>query len=118
MAVQIVLGLEHEIKDILLDWLREFDIDHGSVSEVDLVLEHLLLSIHALDHKGDCTEDISDLEGAYDRHHVCEEHHQLPLWINITTTEHHDSRVLCDKIFSEHWLVIETALVGEVLLVG
>ena len=48
LGIQIVLGLKHELSDIVLEVLREFHVLHRSVRDVDLLLKALRFSVEGL----------------------------------------------------------------------
>ena len=67
LVVQVILGLVHELPDIVLEELWEFHVEHGGVGHVNLLLDLLAPSVESGEHYSHGSEDVGNDEGAHDR---------------------------------------------------
>ena len=66
LAVEIVLGSDHELLDFVLEVDWQFDVAHRLGGHVDLILKLLMSAVQGGHDDCDGTNNVSDLDGTHD----------------------------------------------------
>jgi len=67
LRIQVALGLQHELTDVVLEVVGQLHVLHRGVRDVDLFLKPLRFTVESLHENGDCPEDVRVDQGAHDQ---------------------------------------------------
>jgi len=118
LAVQVALGLHHELSHITLQVFRQLHVLHGSVSHINLLLETLSTSIERLGDHCDGSEDVCVNQSSTDQQRTGQDVLKKVLGVNVVASQHQDGVVeRNDVLHVGGFFFVEVLWVVEVVFV-